>query len=422
MTESRPERTPYFLIGLTLLAFALFPVYLFESGGFQLIDIVIVAIAIRVLPDIKRSEWDFGLALVSPFIPFIAYTTLINAFYLLQYRSQPGYVLSTIQILYGFSILFIFSVVFRRIFNLPNGSKYIYLCLLVACITPWLIQPKTLMFRNALSFNNPNQLGYYALLITFMLICTSFFARRDEESRGLIRNSLTLVILGMANVFAIMSVSRAAIAGIALLDVYLLRNLCGRNARVVIVGAVAIVLASGAIPSIHSRGGGIQVQSLSNILERFTRNQSSLDDLRSRSVLQLDIAYNEALIFGRGGTVRSLENMRLSDLSKGEVHNVPLFLFYNYGLIGLSFFLGASAYFITRMIHFPHKWLIFLPLLIYNLTHYGLRFRCMWVAISLLAVVSFLSSSSVQVSAVSNQNYRRARQLPGREESLGAPG
>jgi hypothetical protein len=47
-----------------------------------------------------------------------------------------------------------------------------YFAILMGCLTPWLLKTSSPLARWSLSFNNPNQLGYYSILILSLSVFT----------------------------------------------------------------------------------------------------------------------------------------------------------------------------------------------------------------------------------------------------------
>ena len=375
------------LITTVILAFGMLPLYVFPSGAFQPVDIIVIFLSSFVFINISKQDLQIGVSLVGPFIPFIVLATAINSYYTMVSVSGAGYLLSTIQIIYTFYLLFLFSIVFLRILSLHKGMLYMYFCLLIAVLTPLLFNKTSDEIREIYSFNNPNQLGYYALLTLTMLIILNKFARNSEyigfRSFYIWFNVL---IFSLSNVFAVLSLSRACLIGVGLLDLYILFKLFIRypfhTVSLFILTVITFIVLDYISPALNYNPA-------LDVINRFSQKKVTISDLRRRSLGQFKIN-NFTALFGSGGRYFYLGDKNLSDLHKGEIHNTILFLFNNYGLFGLIFFLVGAMFFIRRLGHFPLKWYLFLPFVIYNLSHYGLRFRYFWVTIAFLAAASYI--------------------------------
>jgi len=77
--------------------------------------------------------------------------------------------------------------------------------------------------RSALSFNNPNQLGYFALLVLTILFLVRIYAERFEYTRlqARLMGFIGFVVFVMAHLFTVFSASRAALISMAFLDIFI---------------------------------------------------------------------------------------------------------------------------------------------------------------------------------------------------------
>ncbi|KKO20946.1 MAG: hypothetical protein L3J18_08340 [Candidatus Brocadia sp.] len=380
---------------LTILTFAMLPIYLLPSGGFQFVDVIIILLSLATLIAVNVSEIQIGIYLIGPFIPFVSWAVIVNSYYSMETISKGGYFLTLIQLIFGFYIVFLFSIVFNRIFSNPKGVFYLYWSLLVSCITPWLIEAKGGTVRNALSFNNPNQLAYYAILIISMLILINY-ANTETRNKKAMYWILNIIILIFSNVFVMVSVSRAGLAVIILLDIYLFYKLLGKYKKsffvpvTMLVVTSIVIMQSDAVFNMKSLNDPTQTQYTQLMTKRFT-NYDIKASLYKRILGHVKEQNKFEVILGRGGDKGRFGEISVGDSTTGqEAHNIITEIFDSYGMIGIVLFLGGSIFFFIRLGNFPYKWFFFMSLLLFNMLHNGIRFRCMWVSIALVSIVSFI--------------------------------
>jgi hypothetical protein len=225
---------------------------------------------------------------------------------------------------------------------------------------------KTGYNRGELFFNNPNQLGYYSLLAACMV---AFVQRRVRI--GLVKASLVLAGCGY---LALLSASRAAVIGIALLVVLLVFQ----NPR-------TIVLASLVVIGLLGIGGPI-----SNTLETMSkrtelhRGKSSFSEERGYDRLW---KYPQYIVIGagEGDTSRFSDGETITPKQKNEIHSSAATVIFAYGLIGALLFL----WFVVELVRGApfRQLLILMPPLLYTLAHQGLRFTMVWVMLGVFIAV-----------------------------------
>lgn len=389
------EQSRNTIISILIIAtFSMLPIYLFQSGGFQIVDVIIILLSSALLITITHSEVQTGLYLTGPFIPFVSWVIIVNSYYATEAISETGYLLSTIQLVFGFYILFSFSVAFKRILSNPQGISCLYWGLLAACITPWLLEAKSKTIRNALSFNNPNQLAYYAILILSILLFVNLLDTKTR-SKNTIHWILNITVIVFSNIFILVSASRAGTIVIILLDICLLYILFKEYTKlfvllvVMLLSIFVISKYSGAMFTLKSQHTTTQADRIQTINYRFSRINVTENLSKRLSYIKNDKDFD--ILFGNGGRKFVHEKEKsVEDMYMREVHNALMEIYDSYGVVGTVLFLGGSIVFITRLGNFPPKWLFFITLMLYNVSHNGIRFRSMWIAIALISVVSLM--------------------------------
>lgn len=208
--------------------------------------------------------------------------------------------------------------------------------------------------RGALFFNNPNQLGYYALLAACLLVLLHW--------RLKLRMIPTGVALMACGYLAMLSASRAAIGGIAVL----LALTVFTNPRIVIVAsAVAISLLF---------VGGPVTDAFVAAQDRIENRTHHLSFLEERGYSRIT-EHSELLVFGagEGGLSRFAEN----PLQQMEIHSSIGTVIFSYGVVGIVLFIA----FLLSLLRGSRLRLavVLVPPLIYTVAHQGLRFSMMWV-------------------------------------------
>lgn len=217
--------------------------------------------------------------------------------------------------------------------------------------------------RSSIFFDNPNQLGYYALLSA----CVLTLMHRPLRL-GMVRTSIGLLGCGY---LAVISASRSAAAGIAMLVALLIIS----NPRVIIIAA----LVAGTLTLFSS-----VETSFDSLEERVAENRHpNLSFFEQRGY---DRIYNNPkhLMFGasEGNNRRFIESTKIGMV---EIHSSAGTILFCYGMIGTILF-GA---FWWRLLHgVPIRVaLILVPPLLYTVAHQGLRFSMLWVLLALFVAL-----------------------------------
>jgi hypothetical protein len=222
---------------------------------------------------------------------------------------------------------------------------------------------RTDLYRSELFFNNPNQLGYWSLLAA----CVIALAQK-RIGLGLAKASAALV--GCAYL-GVMSASRAAVAGIAILLVLLVFT----NPRVIIVAIVVAVALVGL--------GGPVYEALNKSSLRAMQNRDPNSTFLEERGYERIWDFKEYILIGAGeGDV-----MRFTDDPKkaNEIHSSFGTVVFSYGIVG-TFLFGL---FFFRLLDGaqPRAILLLGPVLLYAIAHQGLRFTMLWIVLALFGAI-----------------------------------
>jgi hypothetical protein len=226
--------------------------------------------------------------------------------------------------------------------------------------------------RGSLFFNSPNQLGYYALLAATLIV-----AAQPRLRFGVVKASAALT--GCAYL-AIISASRAALTGIAILLVLMLVS----NLRVIILASVASI----ALISI----GGPVARAIDSAERRTESNRETSANFAEKRGYDRMWEYKEYMVLGAGEG----NNVRFTDRPKTahELHSSLATIIFCYGIVGAILF-GLFLAAVMRGASWSTS-LNLLPVAAYSVAHQGLRFTMLWL---LLAAFMTLRSSRVGSTA-----------------------
>lgn len=341
----------------------LLPIYVFSSGLPQPGDLMILPLLPAAL-----SRWSGRLSKVSArpirsLAVFVLWCFLVNYAWMLilgkfSLVGKDAFLL--IPLFYAYNALILLSVL---VLHQRFGEPFLRLTLNAVFITALVQVAVSLVVaspggRHAVLFNNPNQLGLYALLSANILA----FGRR-RLGFGALKSSLGLV----ACVYlALLSASKAALAGSVLLLLLALLN----NPRTVVLLAIAMV----------------GLLSFPNPLTRsMERTAMRLGEEQESGFFEgrgYDRIWNHKEYWvmgaGEGGLTRFKDTSVIGD---HELHSSAGTLFFCYGFIGLGMFVA----FLLRVIEGAtvRNALLLAPAFAYGLAHQGLRFTLFWILIGI---------------------------------------
>jgi hypothetical protein len=219
--------------------------------------------------------------------------------------------------------------------------------------------------RGVVFFNNPNQLGYYALLAATLIALT----HRRLQLR-LLTSSLALVCCG---VLAVVSASRAAAGGVAVLLVLMLFS----NPKILVVACLA---GAAVVSGVGPVADAIE-SSQDRVLNRGAHTEASFFQERGYDRIWRNQQYL-VLGAGEGGLSRFDDTAYVKNM---EIHSSAGTILFSYGIVGSLLFLV----FTWRLIRGARARLVItlLPPLLYTGAHQGLRFTMLWVVLAVFVAL-----------------------------------
>lgn len=368
---SRETRSPSWreLRQPALLVWALYlflvPFYIFKSGLPQPGDIMII-----VLVPVAFRHWNGKLPRASrvalrPLLYFTLWVCIVDYAWALLLGNfalfgPDTFVMFPLYYIYN-ALLFVVALVLYQRFGdaLLRITLYALYATIVVQVGSSFINQSTI--RGSLFFNNPNQLGYYALLGACMAVMLHWRLRQS-----LISSALALLGCGY---LSLVSESRAAMAGIAILFALLVFS----SPRMVILASLLAV-------GLFFVGG--PVASVIDSSQDRARNRSANSEvsfLQERGYDRI-LAHKEYLVLGAGEGGLS----RFSEIQM-EIHSSFGTVLFSYGAVGMVCFL----LFMRRIVQgAPLRLvLVLVPPLLYAVAHQGLRFTTFWVLLAVFVTV-----------------------------------
>jgi hypothetical protein len=341
----------------------LMPFYVMSGGLPQPSD----AVALLLVP-IALAGWNGRLNGPSmrafrPLLWFTAWVCIVDfAWAVILWKFNLG-LLFPLYYVYNTALFLTALVLYQRF-----GERFLRWTVHTVFISLWLQCAFSVVYarhgRSALFFDNPNQLGYYALLVACII---ALMHRR----LGL-RVAKSAAGLTGAGYLAILSGSRSAVAGIALLVVLLMFQ----NPRL-------IILATAAAIALSFIGGPVE-SSVDALQARLTETRNpQLNFFEQRGYDR--IWSNKQYLFtgaGEGNTMRFAET---TAIGPAEIHSSAGTVLFAYGFIGVWLFLA----FLWQLVRGMKKQtaLMLLPPMLYTVAHQGLRFTMLWVLLALFVAL-----------------------------------
>lgn len=370
-----------------MLSLVLCPFYVFKSGLPQPAD----AIALLVLPLLVRRGFPTlpeslrrPLIALGIFVGHVVVVNLVWGLLLIDYDVRKVGAL-------GFAAFYLFNgyMVFVSVLLFAkHGPRFLTATVWATAVGVWvqvalfMVRGGSTGFRESLFFNNPNQLGYYAL-IAASLIAFGF-------QRGRLPSGLAAASLASCALFSALSLSKAAMLG------------------TVIVAAVAtlrrpilLVLTCGIVLL------GAQLRDPTDLIDRIEYRISDMgdqgdDNLEGRGYSRIE-RHPQYLVLGAG----EVGHDRHGDFG-GELHSSWATVLFSYGVVGL----GLLLHFLFRALRLvrPMDLLFLAPVAFFGLTHNGLRFRLFWVFLGFVFVTTYY----VRLDATRRASRARLAQQPSR--------
>lgn len=348
---------------LLTLAIALFPFYIFPSGGLQPSHLAFLLLSLVVIQrhGVPQQRWLLLLGLLTAYALMVEIVASM-ATGEIRHLVEPAFFLFNFLLLAG-----VYPVVLR------HGAKAlrtgVVAATVFAIISTYLggveLRELSPTGRSTGSFNNPNQLGYFAACI-LSLAYLLYLARA-------IHFPMLCVLLAAAVFLSVLSLSKAAMIGNFAVVAFALRPRSRGMVRVVWVG---FGLATGVVAAwLVSSGHLDQFLFFDRIANIRQEQDTSLVERGYLAFLDGSVLHT---IFGLG----SLETQRVVG---HEVHSTFASVLNVYGIVGFVIFMpifviwGRTLY---RAYGPASMFALIGPALLYGITHNGTRFSIFWLLVA----------------------------------------
>lgn len=362
----------YYLWALFLI---LNPFYLFPPGKPQIGDFLMVTIFLISIPILRLGFKSFNIN-KNAILGFLAYSFLLNIIVgLLNNALLFAFVLESFFI-YNFLVFFFLLGLAK------NDTKKFLLFTKVGIFLSVTIQVGYLFafgsanfddLRPTLFFANPNQLGYYGMLMLSIFVVLNKIERIKVIYFVLIFLSCMLV--------ALLSASKAAIGGSLFLLVYYLYDAKLFSVR----GIITVTLIAGVSYWYVFKNEQGLTKAL-YVMERVDEGskEHGVTEWQYRGYDRIT-NHPGYLVLGAGeGAYRRFE----SYIGKHEMHSSIGTLLFCYGIPGFILF---GMFFASLFRGVPMRVVFYiLPVVLYGLTHNGLRFTPLWVLLALFPIIGEL--------------------------------
>jgi hypothetical protein len=345
-------------LGLWALLPVLFPIYLFAPGKPQISSAVVIGAGIVGLMAHYRLP-SGSRSVILPFSWFLWYVGIISITWAAISENTRLLVPPTFFLYNAFVILLCLWLYGRAGIRFLKLTQH-------AMAASALIQLILLFFggpttaRESIYFDNPNQLGYFALTVAAAVLMIAERLRTPTWYRG--------AVMGICFFLVMVSTSFAAIAGFALLMIFALK---ARPGMLVLMALAFVALLSLWDAELF----------LGKRVEYETEEMEGVSFLASRGYDRI-FNHPEHVFFGTGeGNYRDFE----SAIWSHEIHSSYGTLLFSYGIVGTGLFLWFL--FCLARAGTTRYSIYLLPVLMYGGAHQGLRFTMMWVALALLYCV-----------------------------------
>jgi hypothetical protein len=342
------------LVGYILLM----PFYLFPPGSPQIADFLMLVISASMLFGVTAELPRKVKTIVAVMMMFVAYSVVVNSVFAMS--TQDVSLLKS-PLFYFFNLVsFVCLVKYYQVYK-EDFLRVVALTVAVSLCIQMVVMladlhPGARGVRTTLWFNNPNQLGYWSLLSVSIVALA--------VTRIRIPTLLLLASLVAGTFLVVLCLSKAATAGM----VMLFALIALRKPIVIVVALVAI----GGV--IATPAGGAWVDALQHRLDSV--GQQDDDTAEGRGYDRI-VEHPQYLIFGSGEG--DYQRWYSTEGRDKEIHSSFGSMLFCYGAIGFILFSAGIALILGNSLA---SWLYCVPLMLYGVTHNGLRFTSFWLFIA----------------------------------------
>jgi O-antigen ligase len=369
--------------------------YVYPSGKPQPADfflVVVMAVSLivlwRKLPREPALYLSLGL--------FVGWVAVVNGTWFLL-LDETGFVRSTL--FYAYNAMILLFVIFAAAHDFARLQKFTMLACLLAITIQFIdvtvVGEMAYGSRTLGTFNDPNQLGYWALLAV-----ACYAVIRGDKGGNLL--DLAVLLAGFYIVYT--GLSRSATTAMLVLGALVVWHTRWEH-RGQILGAGALILAASAV-------GTALFEPLRGLSKRLMN--IDVGEVGERGYERIT-EHPQYLIFGAGESAHWRFHERAI-----ELHSSLGTIFFCYGLVGLILFSWVLLT-VFRPAARAHQ-LYLVPPMLYGIANMGVRFSLFWVFLGLVFGVARYGRrthdlmAARALSAREGSSHRRRRSRPSGSE------
>jgi hypothetical protein len=365
-----------FIIGIYLI---ICPFYFFESGIPQPAHYV-AAIAFIVMIFSKDFRLILKEKVVQYLVLFLIITIVVNSVYYFKYSSIGDgniFLLHIAYYVFNFLFFILFLIALKQEHSIKNIDKIALFCLIsigIQVILAILGVDKVTQYivtgRSVIYFNNPNQLGYFTLL---MLTLFTILPSRYRNNKFI----ALLALVGSA-ILVVVSGSRLVLVGVVLLAFLLLfqQGIKLKLKYWVIISLVGLIFAS-----FIYKTEFIQKRITLVEIRNHRQDSTGVSEAQIRGYDRIWL-YPKNIIYGAGEGKYD----RFLSYHQWEIHSGFGTILFSYGIIGMLFFMLFFYKVIVKRMFY--NVLLLTPIIVYNLAHQGFRSPLFWAVLASVYVIS----------------------------------
>lgn len=358
-----------------------FPFYFFESGlpqiSHMILTIMFLIIIFKYYNEVFEIIFNFYFVFV-----FGVYIFAINSYWYIEFKNISFLIYS---LYYFFGIITFFSIIILCKKNLIEKKLVLYaifFSLFIQFLVSIFFFEINFSKRLLIYFNNPNQLGYYALSLANIFLIFHMNITKKERKDIKLYWLMYILVLMISLFLIVFSSSKASILSYVFLlfiviYVDIIKNLTIQKFIYSLISLTILLML------IFIKADEIHDKFFDNnsIITRLVHiGQESDDSLSGRGYDRM-LNHSQYLIFGAGEG----EFKRFDSKHHGEIHSTLGNIIFSYGIIGLILFISILF---KKAYSTSHIVLSILPTIMYSLTHNGIRSPLFWILLSLAVIYS----------------------------------
>jgi hypothetical protein len=342
--------------GFFLIFLVASSIYVFEAGLPQPADLLMAClVAVLATGFIIKPPVHSDLVFVGAL--FVGYAALVNLFWYTHYPSAR-FLLTALYYAFDFGALMVVVSLVRALGErFITATRIAIAIAIVLEIVALSVLPRS-SIRSVGTFNNPNQLGYWGLMIG----CSWLILKRDQKL-----TAIDILVLCGAGYVSAESLSKAATLSFTLVFLMgIVFQRLTRSAKLMLL-AMVFVGTSMVLLNPHTVDRFFEVDIVSI-------GKQGDDSLAGRGYDRI-WRHPEHLVFGAGeGALYRFTN-QVWEKDK-EMHSTLGTVLFSYGIVGFSLF---CALLLTVFRRAPRIYALYsLPIWAYGMTHQGLRDTMLW--------------------------------------------